>query len=139
LTTEDDDLQNQNTEDTSMKTNDENKEVKEISTHTIPPPPTKKKKIRKKTTKKKIGRSLLINLFKSKRLVTSSTTKKKRTNPSFSIKRKKSNPSSSTKGKKVNAKRTRANELMPIDLTTNNTPKRDTKDTSEKSLVGSIL
>ena len=125
LTIEDDDLQNQNIEDTSMKTNDENKEVKEISTHTIPPPPTKKKKIRKKTTKKKIGRSLLINLFKSsKRVVNpSSRTKKKRI---CIIKRKKSNPSSSTKGQKVNAIRWYA-------------PKRHTKDISEKSLVESIL
>ena len=129
LTTEDDDLHDENIKDTSMKTksdaNNENKEVKEIS-------PTKKKKIRKKMMKKKIGRSILINLFKSKRLVNPSSkyrTKEKRTNPSprDSTKRKKSNPSSpSTKGQKVNAIRWYA-------------PKRHTKDTSEKSLVESIL
>jgi len=75
LTTEDDDLHDQNIKDTSMKTksdaNNANKEVKEIS-------PTKKKKIRKKMTKKKIGRSLLINLFKSKRQVNPSSRPRKR-------------------------------------------------------------
>jgi len=55
------------------------------------------------------------------------------------MKKKKSNPSSSTEGKKVNGKKTRTDELMPIDLTTNNAPEHHIKDTSEKSLVESIL